>query len=161
MRPRCSTSPVTIVFGKKCDDLGEANFTNKILTIFILGIPITGGFSNDERLSSVELFLPGLNLSCSLPDMTRTREDHTHSVLSCGGKGYLQGTSTSCEAFTAGAGWRLERYNLTTERWAHTSWALGNGSIVLLGGWSAHSTTEILTPGVGTRPAFNLKYPSR
>ena len=126
-----------------------------------LGILITGGFSNDFRLSSVELFLPGLNLSCSLPDMTRTREDHTHNVLSCGGQGYLKGTSTSCEVYTAGGGWRQERYNLTRERWAHTSWALSNGSIVLLGGWTDPSSTEIVTPGLGTRPGFSLKYPSR
>ena len=121
---------------------------------------ITGGFNN-VRLSSTELFIPGLNTRCSLSALSRPREDHTQTVLSCGGQGSLKGTSTSCEAYTPGAGWRLEPYNLTRERWAHTSWALSNGSLVLLGGWLDDSTSEIVTPGVGTRPGFNMKYPSR
>ena len=80
-----------------------------------------------------------------------------NNLMACGG---LPIGETTCEVLIPGGGWRLEPYNLTEERLDHTSWTMNNGSIVLLGGEKSVNTTEIITPGVGTRPGFDLKYPS-
>ena len=73
--------------------------------------------------------------------------------LACGG----WYTDTSCEVFTEN-GWKQEPYSPNREY--HMGWTLNNGSVILLGGGRGVNTTEIITPGVGTRPGFDLKYPS-
>ena len=89
--------------------------------------------------------------------MNYEKKYHTQSgFLSCGGFE----TQSLCEVFTPGVGWTEKPYNLTEERWGHTSWTLNNGSVLLLGGQCALTTTELLVPGSNTRPAFSLKYPS-
>ena len=73
--------------------------------------------------------------------------------------GYVGKGVTTCELYTPGAGWRLEPYNLEDGRYDHKSWTLSNGSVVLLGGEGGYFlTTEIVTPGVGTRPGFSHQY---
>ena len=89
--------------------------------------------------------------------MNHEKKFHTQNgFLSCGGFE----TPSLCEVFTPGGGWTEEPYQLNQERWGHTSWTLNNGSVLLLGGQSAQNTTELVMPGLSTRPAFSLKYPS-
>ena len=125
---------------------------------FAVGILISGGQNGaGDPVASVEIFIPDLNKSCSLPSLTTSRSDHSqNNFLACGG----ETTPTTCEVFTPGVGWSPEPYSLTEGRRHHTSWTLNNGSVLLLGGLETR-TTEILTPGVGTGPAFSLKYSIR
>ena len=119
-----------------------------------LGILISGGlFSGDVGLSSAEVYIPGLNMSCLLPNMTTSRHFHSqNNLLACSGFD----ANTTCEVFTPGVGWRREPYNLE-ERYDHVSWTLNNGNVVLLGGkGSSANTAEIITQGVGTVSGFNL-----
>ena len=124
----------------------------------MLGILITGGENNSGRLSSAEVFIPALNKSCSLSNMTQSRCRHTQNgFLSCGDDQSSGGNK--CEVYTPQTGkWSIETYNLTASRFRHTSWSLDNGSVVLLGGWSSNITTEILIQGVGTSRGFDLKH---
>ena len=134
----------------------------KILNIMI-GILISGGWNYEDgwhHLSSVEVYSPALNTSCLLPDMTTGRYFHSqNSFLTCGGDNGVG--ERSCEVYSPGEGWSLEPYTLTQSRYDHTSWTLNNGSVLLLGGYYYNSdTTELVTPGVGTKPGFTLKYDS-
>ena len=132
--------------------------SGQTLYVNLLGILISGGQGFLGYTASAEVFIPALNKSCSLPSLTNSRHEHSqNNLLACGGQG-TTGTETTCEGFTSGVGWRQEPYILTEERRYHTSWSLSNGSLLLLGGeWS--NTTEVVIPGVGTRPGFSLKYP--
>ena len=122
-----------------------------------LGLLISGGF-NGGYLASAEVYIPALNQSCLLPNMTTNRTQHSqNNLLACGG----YGRPTSCEVFTPGVGWRPEPYRLREERRGHTSWTLSNGSVLLLGGEGSYNTTEIITPGLGTRPGFGLRQQSQ
>ena len=120
----------------------------------IVGILISGG----GLLSSAEVYIPSLQKSCSLPSLRASRYRHTqNNLLACGGFG--SDTATTCELYSPGVGWRPEPYTLAEERRGHSSWTLSNGSVVLLGG-EGTTRTEVLTPGVGTRPGFPMRYPT-
>ena len=120
-------------------------------------------FSSVVVNSSAEVYIPGLNKSCLLPNMTNSIFGHSqNNLLACGG--YDTNVSdTTCEVFNPGVGWRSEPYSLIDScgRSGHTSWTFNNGSVLLLGGGCLESTntTELITPGVGTKPGFSLKYP--
>ena len=125
-------------------------------TIILLGILITGGQNKSGRLSSAEVFIPGLNESCSLSNMTQSRFRHTQNdFLSCGGD---EGKGNKCEVYSPQRGnWRIESYSLHYERHGHTSWSL-NESVVLLGGWYSNSTTEIIHGNGTLSRGFDLKH---
>ena len=55
-------------------------------------------------------------------------------------------------------GWLEEPYQLGRARYHHTSWALASGEVVLLGGSVSPNTTEIVSPGENSRPAFSLSH---
>ena len=93
--------------------------------MIISGLLITGGkASPDERLSSTELWSPGLTSSpvtCTLPNMARPRSSHSLSGgLACGGKG-AEDTWLTCEVLT-GAGWELLDSRLSEGRRYHSAW---------------------------------------
>ena len=94
--------------------------------------------------------------------MIQTRFRHTQNkLLSCGGDDSNSGNKNKCEFYNPNtASWSIESYNLVEGRHGHTSWSLGNGSVVLLGGWSSDSTTEIVTQGSGTKIGFDLENPT-
>ena len=115
-----------------------------------------------------EIYVPDLQKTCSLGNMTMQRYEHTQDgFLACGGTEYLREntgeywTYDTCEVYVPGVGWRLENYILNTWKTGHTSWTLKNGSVLLLGSWLYPNSTEIVTPGEGTQPGFNLNNPIR
>ena len=122
----------------------------------VAGILIIGGAnSGGGCYFTGELYMPELNKSCIFPRSDFMRIRHSQDgFLACGG----HRKENTCEFYTPGLGWRLEPYNLTQRRSDHTNWTLNNGTVVLLGG--ASTTTDFVTPGVGTWPGFSLKYPS-
>ena len=134
----------------------------KTIKTYFQGILITGGSSQYDGhiLPSAEVYMPELDRSCSLPNLTLSRNGHTQdSFLSCGGTG-TNGTETetTCEAYIPGDTWIREPYILTQRRSWHTSWTLNNGTVILLGGKDSSKTTEAITPEVGTDTAFFLTY---
>jgi len=123
-----------------------------------LGVLVTGGWASDGVSSSPELFIPGTNQSCHLPDMVTAREGHSlASLLACGGYG---DDGANCETFSEDLGWQLEPFKLTRKRTGHISWSLNNGSVLLMGGLNSDRTTEMITPGIPSvsQPSFQLKY---
>ena len=124
----------------------------------IAGILIIGGANGGGGCYITgEVYMPALNKTCIFPqsDFMRIRHSET-GFLACGG----HSKGNTCEFYTPGVGWRLEPYNLTQRRSDHTSWTLNNGTVVLLGGGDGPTSTEFVTPGVGTWPGFSLKYSS-
>ena len=95
-------------------------------------------------------------MSYPLSNMTQSRCRHTQNdFLSCGDD--QSSGENKCEVYIPETGkWSIEDYNLTESRFGHTSWSLNNGSVVLLGGWSASITTETIQGG-GTLRGFDLK----
>ena len=74
---------------------------------FALGQLVVGGINNDHALSSVEVFPPSANKTCSIPDLPAPRHGHTLSLLSggrfvvCGG--HSPSILRSCIAWTRGS----------------------------------------------------------
>ena len=122
------------------------------------GILITGGNNKNGFLSSVELFIPEIHQSCSLPPMTRSRNLHSQNqFLACGGGDRSSGST--CEEFNPKLGqWSLRKSPLIQSRRRHSSWTLNNGSVILLGG--IHNTkeniTELVSPGLQSVRSLQL-----
>ena len=129
--------------------------------MIISGLLITGGkASADERLSSTELWSPGLTSSpvtCTLPNMTRPRDSHSLSGgLACGGFG--DGTSETCEVFT-GAGWELLDSRLSEERARHSAWLQPTtNTTFLIGGYNSRKSVDTVTTGRVARADLTLKH---
>ena len=129
--------------------------------MIISGLLITGGWgSDDEILSSTELWSPGLESSpatCTLPNMARPRSSHSLSGgLACGGDGFVD----SCEVFTSG-GWELLDSRLSVERWDHSAWLqpTTNTTFLIGGGTSSdRSVDTVTTTGRVARPDLTLKH---
>ena len=119
--------------------------------------------NNDTIMA--EIYVPELQKTCYLSNMTMQRYDHSQNgFLSCGGRRFTDGEDLSfetCEVYVPGVGWRLEPYTLNTWISDHTSWTLKNGSVLLLGSLLDGNNTELVTPGVGTVPGFYLNNPIR
>jgi len=107
--------------------------------------------------TSTEVFIPDTGKTCSLPDLPDRRSGHTLDTLGntpviCGGGGNTgnTATATSCLQFTPtsfGGVWT--NYTSTMEsRYDHTSWVSSAG-LVLMGGYSSGTTTEIVPSGGG------------
>ena len=122
------------------------------------GILITGGDSLNGFLSSVELFIPEINHSCSLPPMRRRRKLHSQNqFLACGGGDRSSGST--CEEFNPELGqWSLRTSPLIQSRRRHSSWTLNNGSVILLGGIhiSKENITELVSPGLPSVRSLQL-----
>ena len=111
-----------------------------------------------------EIYVPDLQKRCSLGNMTMQRYGHTQNgLMSCGGgsRETREDSYDTCEVYVPGVGWRLEPYTLNTRITGHTSWTLQNGSVLLLGSFLNPYSTELVTPGVGSVPGFNLNNPIR
>ena len=125
------------------------------------GLLITGGVGSGERLSSTELWSPGLTSSpvtCTLPPMVRPRSSHSISGgLACGGVD----AEDSCEVFT-GAGWELLDSRLSEERAAHSAWLQpSTNTTFLIGGWYSsvrRSSETVSSVGRVAQPALTLKH---
>merc|ERR1719369_1453224 len=116
-----------------------------------VGILISGGMGAN---TSVEVFNPTTNQSCVLPSLPEQRITHTMDLLTiCGGLDTL----TTCITFSSGR-W-MTSHVLPEERWYHTSWATGTGSILLLGGEARPDTTTTVTQDeYQGKPGFSMQY---
>ena len=119
---------------------------------------LSGG-DNGAASRSVEAIFPNGTKYCTLPDLPGNRRDHTQDGLTaCGG--YYTGSEDNCLTLTDGQ-W-TQSHTLSLIRWQHTSWALGDGRVVLMGGYYGQNTTEILSPtSSATTEGFSLKYDTR
>ena len=129
-----------------------------LITTNILVILISGGLNFGARRSVEAIFPNGTNLR-TLPDLPIERSlgrfDHSQD-------GFTACSAHDCVTLSDGQ-WK-QSHTLLYDRYGHTSWTLGDGRIVLMGGWSRNfgTTTEIITPGspINTE-GFNLKYYAR
>ena len=117
---------------------------------------ITGGGYPEY---TVETWSPADGASCSLPNMTRPRSDHTISGgLVCGDYGPA---NRSCEVWRAETGqWEEVVTNLTDERNGHVSWTDSEGTTFLLGGMApgTYTSVETISKEYTVTPAsFSLK----
>ena len=119
---------------------------------------MTGGL-NGERLSSVEVYHPGTNTSCTLPSLPEKIYQHSQDgLVLCGG--YTGFTSLCLYLDTNDAQWNWA-YNISEERALHSSWRRQDGTILLMGGTSrwGKTTTELISESSGvSTPGFILKY---
>ena len=111
-------------------------------------------------LTSVEVLSPsGVLLPCTvLPRPTsRSHESmsgHTQDgEVACGGGEYA--TGTSCSTLT-GSGWTTS-HQLQQWRYDHSSWSSPAG-LLLMGGRSSPTTTELLTDTGSSLASFYLEY---
>ena len=119
---------------------------------------VSGGYY-DRGLTSVEaLFSNGTNY-CGLPDLPVTRWYHSQDgLLACGGAGD-RNDGDSCVTLSDGQ-W-TQTHTLLHIREDHTSWALGDGRVMLMGGHYSGTLTEIITPESTSTEGFTLKYDTR
>ena len=120
----------------------------------IAALIMTGGY-NEDGLSSVEVYVPSTNTSCSLPSLPV--ETHGHSqdgLLQCGG----YGNRKQCHTFHSASGEWVKTPRLSEERRDHSSWQREDGTVMLMGG-DSFTTTEIVrgSSAVST-PGFSLEY---
>ena len=108
---------------------------------------------------TVEVLFTNGTSYCTLPDVSEFRYFHTQDGLTaCGGPNF--DTQDNCVTLTDGQ-WTLS-HTLLHARYQHTSWALGDGRVVLMGGFFSDNTTEIFSPGSSsTTEGFTLKYNRR
>ena len=121
----------------------------------------------------MEVFVPEKNYSCELSSNLTTIAHSQNGLLRCGGVDIHDtqyNVRRSCYTYTfnssssPSSSWTREPYNLTRDRTHHVSWALKNGSVLLIGGFSEESVnnSEIVTPGLGSvTSSLKLEYPIR
>jgi len=132
----------------------NANAKTKTTTPALL---ITGGGTAGKASQrTVEVFVPGTNISCILPPLPTKIGGHTQDGLrQCGGYCSLK----SCHQFTEGK-WENSQ-NLSEERVKHNSWLTEDRSLLLLGGDKSKKTTEKITEAnkeATTDSPFELEY---
>ena len=118
---------------------------------------MTGGY-NDDYLSSVEVYVPSTDTSCSLPSLPVATYAHSQDgLLLCGGAG---DNSRQCHTFHSDSGeWRVKTHNLSEERYGHSSWQREDGTLLLMGGYWSTTTTEIVSDSSAvSTPGFSLNY---
>ena len=120
------------------------------INIPIAALIMTGG----GGLSSVEVYVPSTNTSCSLPSLPAETWLHSQDgLLQCGGAG----NTLHCHTFQSGE-W-VKTHNLSEVREYHSSWQGEDGTIVLMGGYVSPTTTEIVSDSSAvSTPGFSLKY---
>ena len=126
----------------------------------ISALIMTGGNKGyNDRLSSVEVYHPGTNTSCTLPSLPEEISGHSQDgIKQCGGYGSYQ----SCHTLNTDTAQWTKTHNLSEKRDSHSSWRREDGSILLIGGDYSETTTELVIDSsrVST-PGFTLKYETR
>lgn len=127
---------------------------------FFAGFPafmVSGG--QNGRSSMVEVISPTGNVSCQVPQLPNERYFHTmdNNTICGGGGGSV--TWTSCIKITP-SGW-VQTHNLTQISFAHSSWVVEDG-IILIGGTgsNARDYSEMAKWDGTTRESFGLEYGS-
>ena len=123
--------------------------------LIILVILVSGDFYSDSDISVEVLYANGTSY-CTLPDLPANRYQHSQDgFLICGGGD--PDTLNNCLTLVNGT-W-TQSHSLLHARQDHTSWVLGDGRVMLMGGDFSLTTTEIITPGTSTTTeGFTLKY---
>ena len=124
----------------------------------IAALIMTGGWDDDE-LSSVEVYVPSTNTSCSLPSLPVETWGHSQDgLLLCGG-GFNE---EQCLTFHAASGEWVQTHRLSGERRFHSSWQREDGTVLLMGGDFSPTSTEIVSDSSAvSTPGFSLKYDTR
>lgn len=125
------------------------------------GILVSGGWGAQR---SVELFIPGVNRTCILPDLPDNRNGHTmdsytfhdeEDVVSVcgGGAGDTQG---SCVCFKDWGEWEDCSKETGALRDGHSSWVSSEGLVLMGGVGSLRSTSESFSLIADTRYACSI-----
>ena len=116
---------------------------------------MTGGW-NGGRLSSVEVYVPSTNTSCSLPSLpVAPRAYSQDGLLLCGG----WNNKEQCHTFHSDSGEWKEKNRLSEARREHSSWQREDGTVLLMWGYDSPTTTEIVSDSSAvSTPGFSLKY---
>ena len=135
----------------------SVSFTQIVISVIL----ITGGWNKEtggSPLSSVEIYNPATNASCSLPSLPEERHYHSQDGgLACGGKNrYNTGWLEDCLEWTPASG-SWTRLNITETRIGHVSWATPYGVWLIGGTFSQRSSEKVGSPNEG----FDLKYDTR
>jgi len=126
------------------------------------GFIITGGENSYERTygargrvtEKAEVFNPLSGRSCPLPDLSKGIKNHSH----CGN---LLCNLQSCLKMNPTGSFSPASVSLLQERMAHICWSLpgGEGEVMLMGGLSSPTTTEIVSAdSSSTKPSWDLKF---
>ena len=117
---------------------------------------MTGG----KDLSSVEVYHPGTNTSCSLPSLPEEIFWHSQDgLVLCGG---YPNTGRSCYTLNTDTAQWTKTHSLSEKRYQHKSSRREDGSILLIGGYYSKTTTELVSDSSGvSTPGFTLKYETK
>ncbi len=120
---------------------------------------VTGGYSGEASLNSVELYNPGTNRWNATAWMNFARRNHTATLLADGrvlvvGGGGESGASTSSEIYDPDHNSWSRTGNTNEPRTRHTATLLRDGSVLVTGGYDilgiAAHYSEIYDPETGT-----------
>ena len=113
---------------------------------------MTGG----GRLSSVEVYHPGTNTSCTLPSLPEKISGHSQDgFIQCGGIN----SGRSCHTLNTDTARWTKTHSLSVKRDGHSSWKRADGSILIIGGGDSENTTELVSDSSGVAtPGFTPKY---
>ena len=115
---------------------------------------ITGGTTtNNDGLTSAEIFNPVTKTSCSLPELPEERYEHSQDGgLLCGGE-----NGTTCLKWSPATGTWNQSHTLRHPREDHVSWATASG-VYLIGGLYSRRTSEKVKLDGSVEEGFTLKY---
>ena len=120
----------------------------------VLAIVISGGQPIDSS-RSVEVLRGNGTPWCYLPQLPDNRSSHTMAgLVTCGG-GF---TRYSCLSFASGH-W-IQSHDLIQARWSHIQWS-SHAGLILMGGYTSATTSEILTNDGKSKENFTLKYKTK
>ena len=115
----------------------------------------SGGFSADTNVwRSSEIFVPGFDIHCLLPELPEIKYGHTaDELILCGGVD----DRLNCQMFAEGR-W-IYSHQLLVERNGHSSWKVDDG-IYLIGGGApeAQKTTEFVKTDGQVQSSFSLEH---
>ena len=125
--------------------------------ILDLGVLISGGL----KVKGVEIYLPALGTTCSLPQLPEARWYHTQDEgLACGGGGGVSPTRLTCVKWNSESGSWTQSHTLRQKRVAHLSWATKDG-VYLMGGGDSSRTTKLVKEDGSVEDGFSLKYETK
>ena len=123
----------------------------------IPAVLITGGRVAYQK-KSAEIYHPGSDSPCILPDLPNSFASHTQDgSLVCGGDNYAY---RSCLRWNADTGaWDLVTESLTENRRDHISWTPVDGSVTyLMGGEDSEKTSEAIDQDNSVTSSFPLQH---
>ena len=117
---------------------------------------MTGGYNGTDKLSSVEVYHPGTNTSCTLPSLPGGIWRHSQDgFIQCGGDGSRQ----FCHTLNTDTAQWTKTHSLSEKRYQHKSSRREDGSILLIGGYYSKTTTELVSDSSAvSTTGFTLKY---